>query len=120
MLKERVVKEEKFEVKGTVISGRLLSANRVKYQDGGSNIEYLIRSAANGHPTIVRGTSDINRKLFRGDVGCLIEITYVGTDESTAVDGRNAKKIFRVSVDEETKPVRTGDGTEITDDDIPF
>jgi hypothetical protein len=113
-LKERVLTEIKWDKPGTVVLGRLLRVNKVKYDDG-PGLKYLVRDS-NGKLVTFAGTTQINMLLTSDDLGKLLEVCFVGADSTREPrPGYSAAKVFRVSVDEESKDPAT-----ITDEDIPF
>jgi hypothetical protein len=112
-LRERQLHEVKWNEKGTTVLGRLLRAQKVAYNDG-PGMKYLVREP-NGRLVSFPGTTRINMLLTGDDLGKLIEVAYVGDDSADPRPGMSRAKIFRVSVDEESK-----DPAVITDEDIPF
>ena len=113
MLKERLLHEVKWEKPGDVVLGRLLRVAKVQYSDG-PGMKYLVREG-NGRLISFPGTTRINMLLTSDDLGKLIEVRFDGTDSREPKPGFSPTKIFRVSVDEESK-----DPAVITDEDIPF
>jgi hypothetical protein len=63
------------------------------------------------------GTYDLVAKLTRRHVGCAVRIKYRGEDPTVSKNG-NAMKIFDVQI--KGTPSSSGDGSPITDEDIPF
>ena len=120
-MKMRTLKEIEFATPGEVVEGRLLQAIPVKYRDGGVNIDYLVKRLDGGICTF-KGSSQLNKLLSRFDVGLLILVKYLGKDVAPVAEGMSPKKLFEVSVDEDsrvgTSPAAKTDA--ITDDDIPF
>jgi len=113
MLRERELEEVKWDSKGDVVLGRLLRAVKVQYDDG-PGMKYLVRKP-DGRLVTFPGTTRINMLLTGDDLGKLIEVAYIGEDTREPRPGFNRAKVFRVSVDEESK-----DPAVITDEDIPF
>jgi hypothetical protein len=125
-MKERKLNEIEFQTPGEQVEGRLVQARPIRYKDGGVNIDYLVKRP-DGVVVSFRGASMLNKLIFPDDVGCVVRITYRGVDGKPVAENMSPKKIFEVQVDEDSKPKATPapkqvatDGTEITDEDIPF
>jgi hypothetical protein len=120
-LVERQLEEIVWEKPGTKILGHLIRAQKVKYSDG-SGIVYLMRKAKSGVVFQFKGTTKLNNLIHSGDMGKLMEITFVGTDGRETRAGMSPAKMFRVAVDDEDKIAVTDQFADagITDDDIPF
>jgi hypothetical protein len=114
---------------GQVVEGILLSYRRTmigdpKDADGPKKpvIALLIRED-DGNRVKIHATHDILQKIDARDTGCRVSIRYEGEDHSIRRNG-NSMKRFKVMVSEGTPPGppagAPSDGTEITDDDIPF
>ena len=114
---------------GDVLEGVLLQRNRV-ILGGKPAIQYLLEKP-NGMVVKFNGTADIIEKIQPGYVGHFLSITCIGEDQMVK-RGDNYMKVFEIfrSKDPVTKASsngqagasepRAGDGTEITDADIPF
>jgi hypothetical protein len=124
-MKLRHLKEIEFATPGEVVEGRLMMATPVKYRDGGTNVDYLVKTEGRGLLAF-KGSAMLNKLLFPSDLGCLVSIKFVGLDAAPAKEGMSRKKIFEVKVDEDSKVASAphaksaGDSLTITDDDIPF
>ena len=120
MLKERQVVEISWEKAGTVVTGHLLRIQKVRYADN-VGIKYLVKSPE-GKLVTFKGASKLDVFLTKADLGKDIEVTFLGNDAKEPKPGMSPAKLFRVAVDEESKPVAADDpdDTGITDDDIPF
>jgi hypothetical protein len=120
-LKERQLEEVTFDRPGTTVTGQLLRVQKIAYRDGGTGLKYLVK-APDGVLKTFYGSARLDARLHSSDMGKLIEVTFVGLDDTKeAQPGFNQPKIFRVAVDEESKTVATDlDPATITDDDIPF
>ena len=119
MLTERKLEVIAWDTPGTIVEGRLLKMDKVKYDDG-VGVKYVVR-ARDGKIHAFRGATQLDMCLHVGDVGKIIEITYQGTDATKEVrPGFNAPKLFIVRVDDSSLPPAAGGDQGITDDDIPF
>ena len=121
-LSQRNLKEIEFVQPGEMVEGRLLSATPMRYRDGGTNVDYLVKRLDGGICTF-KGTSMLNKLLSRFDVGLVISVRYLGKDGAPVADGMSPKKLFEVMVDENSKLTAGGskpDPLTITDEDIPF
>lgn len=126
--------------KGECVEGLLLERNRVTI-GGNPAIQYLVEKA-NGRLVKFNGTSDIVEKMQPRYVGHFIRVTYVGED-TTVKRGDNYMRVFEIFVSDwpVARDLRTqtfveikdgggqlapvgqtelADGTQITDEDIPF
>lgn len=79
----------------------------------------------NGRLVAFLGTADLITKLRTDDMGHGVRIHCMGDNVSVQPEGGNPMKVFEVQITREilAKPEQLsplGDGTEITDDDIPF
>jgi hypothetical protein len=114
---ERQLEEVKFEKPGTIVEGRLLRAQMVKFDDGNA-IKYILRSRA-GKLVTFMGTTKINLCLHTDDIGKIIQVEYIGQDATRELrPGMSAAKLFRIAVDDASG--KSADPATITDDDIPF
>ena len=114
---------------GDVLEGVLLQRNRVTL-GGKPAIQYMLEKP-NGMVVKFNGTADIIEKIQPGYVGHFLSITCIGEDQMVK-RGENYMKIFEIYRSKEpvSKPngsgqagasePAAGDGTEITDADIPF
>lgn len=106
---------------GTVIEGRLLRAQLVKYADG-NGMKYLLRDG-HGKLFTFKGSAKLDVLLQTSDIGKLIQVKFVGIDSTREPKpGFSPAKVFEVAVDDESAEAgHTDDGAPcITDDDIPF
>lgn len=119
--KQRQLIELLWEKPGTVVEGRLLRAQTVKYSDG-IGMKYLVRDG-NGKLVSFKGSARLDTLLQTSDVGKLIRVKFVGLDSTREPKpGYSAPKVFDVEVDDESQealPLADGSPA-ITDDDIPF
>lgn len=115
----------KFEKKGEVFAGALLSIEKVRLQDGGIVCRYLLRDMRTGKRWQFIGTRYLDQSINIDDLGYYLEIAYVGDDTTVVRNGR-AMKMFEVA--RSSHPVipsavtgqPTSDGTYVSDSDIPF
>jgi hypothetical protein len=109
----------KFESTGEVLEGLLVQIRKTQTQ-GKPTLEYVILQA-DGQTQKILGTWDINSKIFLHDVGCVVQITYVGENRKVK-RGENFLRVFRVLV----RPAIGGPAVspashhEITDEDTTF
>jgi hypothetical protein len=120
----RVMKEREapilfeFKAPGDFLEGELLSFDKIKITDRETKqlktvIQYTF---ACGDKTVkCLGTYDLNTKLRPSDVGLWVEITFKDVDAH-----KNNMRIFSVKIEEKPKSAAFSDGTQITDEDIPF
>ncbi len=118
---ERKLEVVTWDEKGKKVAGRLKGIVKLKFNDGGVGLRYNVRQN-DGTMIEFLGSSNINSKLAQSDIGCNIHVEYVGEDTSrTMSDGKNRPKLFKVMVDESSREQTVAaDGTQITDEDIPF
>lgn len=115
---------------GDTLEGVLLNRDRVSVQ-GKPVIQYLLEKT-NGMTVKFFGTADIVQKLRPDHVGRFLSITCRGEDQMVK-RGENCMKVFEIFASEKpvgkvrvdssghtTMEAPRGDGTEITDEDIPF
>jgi len=104
---------------GDVVEGVLMMADRVTVKEKPC-IRYTVRQD-DGLYVQFLGTHQLNLKLRPEDRGHYVSIRCEGEDV-TVKKGDNCMKVFKVLISE--KPAVSGvtftDGTEITDNDIPF
>lgn len=121
-LTERKLEIVAWDKPGTIIEGRLVLAQKVKYDDG-VGVKYVVR-ARNGVIVAFRGSTRIDMCLHPGDVGKMISVEYRGIDTTATVkQGFSQPKLFIVCVDDDSvQRAAPGDdgAAAITDDDIPF
>lgn len=126
-MKERKLEIVEWKEKGKAVGGFLVSAERVKFDDGGTGMRYLVKRE-DGSIVAFRGAAQLDMRLNRSDLGAFIQIQYKGEDESREMsNGRNRPKLFMVGVDEERRidvgarnPTPAAAAAGITDEDIPF
>jgi hypothetical protein len=102
---------------GDVVDGTLYSMERVTVR-GNASIRYNVLQD-NGEMCAFIGTHQLNTKLRPSDVGHRVEIRCQGED-TMIKRGENCMKVFQVRVSKNAVRAAAGDGTEITDADIPF
>ena len=102
-LKTRTLNEIEFNAPGITIVEYLIAANVVKFRDGGSNVTYLIKRKTGGVVDSFQGSSVLNKLLHRSDVGCYVEVKYLGLDAAPVATGMSPKKLFDVGVDDEDR-----------------
>lgn len=115
----------KFEAPGEWVEGRLQRIDRVEVKSKSCN-QYTIQGKScnthEGHIEVIKilGTYDIDTKLQMGYVGKIVQIVYARDRPDIASKG-NPMREFLVRVKNETpKAAAFSDGTQITDEDIPF
>ena len=102
------------ESKGREIMGRLLSIEKVQYQDG-PGLVYTVKGQKPGEVLRFRGATRLNQRLDPSDIGKVINVRYNGEDKTKDMKpGMNPPKDFIVLVDE-----ASADPAVITDDDLP-
>jgi hypothetical protein len=115
---------EEFKEPGTTVIGRLISIAEIEVK-GRPVIQYTL--ALDDKRVKFLGTYDLVQKLNSTHRGMSVRIKYLGTDPSVSRNG-NEMKIFDVQVRDD-RPYRSvapasvrrlDDGTQITDEDIPF
>lgn len=115
-----------FKAEGEVIDGILIRVDPIMIKDKKTfqpkRVSQYTFQRTSGDVVKMLGTYDIDSKVMPGDVGRFVEIVYVGENREVK-RGNNFMKVFRVQV--EDKPAanagnKFNDGTEITDEDIPF
>jgi hypothetical protein len=120
----RVMKEREapilfeFKAPGDFLEGELLSFDKIKITDRDTKQPKMViqYTFASGEKTVkCLGTYDLNTKLRPSDVGLWVEITFKDTDTH-----KNNMRIFSVKIEEKPKAAAFSDGTQITDEDIPF
>lgn len=106
---------------GDVVDGVLTQIERVTVRDK-PVVRYTVRKD-DGFFVQFLGTHQINTKLRWEDRGHRISVACVGED-TMVKRGDNCMKVFKVLVSEKAvvnvPRAVASDGTEITDDDIPF
>ena len=114
---------------GDVLEGVLLQRNRVTL-GGKPAIQYMLEKPS-GVVVKFNGTADIIEKIQPGYVGHYLQITCIGEDQMVK-RGDNYMKVFEIFRSKEpvskansnghtgASETVAGDGTEITDADIPF
>lgn len=119
-LVERRLNEVEWNKPGTKVQGHLIAIRRRKFKDG-TGITYLVKGRDNV-VALCKGATKLNNLLHASDMGKEVEIVYEGEDATRDVrPGMNAAKLFRVSVDEDSKLSKDELGElGITDEDIPF
>jgi hypothetical protein len=115
-----------FKAEGDLLEGVLLRLDAISIKDKSTHqpkrvSQYTFRKE-NGDVVKMLGTYDIDCKILLTDLGHFIEIAYIGENKEVR-RGDNFMKIFRVKVEEKSAAPTSNkftDGTEITDEDIPF
>lgn len=104
---------------GDVVEGMLVGIERVLIK-GKSGVRYTVQEDGGALVAFI-GTYQLNTKLRIDDKGHRVDIRCVGEDV-TVKRGDNCMKVFEVRVSDERVKAATAitDGTEITDEDIPF
>lgn len=105
---------------GECVEGILDLRERITIQ-GKPVIRYTVKQD-NGEYVTFLGTADLITKLRAGDVGLRVSIACIGED-TMVKRGDNCMKLFEVDVWEPVHGATSqgdGDGTRITDEDIPF
>lgn len=105
---------------GECVEGILDLRERITIQ-GKPVIRYTVKQD-NGEYVTFLGTADLITKLRAADVGLRVSITCIGED-TMVKRGDNCMKLFEVDVWEPVHFATSqgdGDGTQITDEDIPF
>jgi hypothetical protein len=104
---------------GDVVEGVLCTAERVSIKEKPC-IRYTVKQDDGFYVQLI-GTHQLSTKLRTEDRGHYVSIRCEGEDV-TVKKGDNCMKVFKVLISE--KPAVNGvaftDGTEITDNDIPF
>lgn len=113
---------------GDTLEGELLSVEEVTIKEKRA-VRYTLKEPDRDIWVCFLGTHMLNSKLRLSDVGHYIQITCEGED-TTVKKGENCMKVFDVKVSREKvhaglfKPTalksESGDGTGITDEDLPF
>jgi hypothetical protein len=102
--------------KGVEFVGRLVAVEVVQYKDGPGHVFTINSEKTPGEVFRFRGSTRLNAKLHKSDVGKVISVRYNGEDKSKEVSpGMNYPKDFTVAVDEDSAYPAT-----ITDLDVPF
>jgi hypothetical protein len=104
----------KFTERGRVISGRLMEFTREQAEGKQVPTYYIAIDDRIDAMVKIRATYDLLQKLRPQDVGCLVRIKFLGSDEANARQGQNAMQIFEVAVKKQ------GKREIITDADIGF
>lgn len=117
-----------FKAEGDVLDGILVRVDAISIKDKTTHqakrvSQYTFRRE-NGDVVKMLGTYDIDCKIIPADVGLFVEVVYVGENREVR-RGDNYMKVFRVQVEERKSMAAAAsgkftDGTEITDEDIPF
>jgi hypothetical protein len=79
---------------------------------------YLVDELETGATVFFHGTSQLDDLLRPDHVGHFVRIIYKGEDQGAGRHG-NAMKLFQVFVSLEMAPGWAGNGTRITDEDLP-
>lgn len=126
-LKERVLKQVKFEKPGDFSAGYLMRIDEVTFADRTRGTRYMVREK-NGEVSIFLGNHVVNDLLQRSDVGRWIRLEFTGVQQVK----NGEMKMFKAWVDEEdvlpgsavpNRAIVAGGGAvgmQINDDDIPF
>jgi hypothetical protein len=110
--------------KGEIVSGVMLEIKKMPLKDGGIVSRYTME-LEDGRRVFFLGTSQLDQMMSPRDQGHYFEIVYVGDDTNVVRNGR-AMQVFDVARSEHpVMPIgavgqQLGDGTYITDEDIPF
>lgn len=81
-------------------------------------MRYTFAELESGGSYFTIGTYQLDSKIRPMDRGHVIEIRYLGVDESVGRQG-NKMKVYGIRVSKRTAPGWAHDGTPITDDDLP-
>ena len=101
---ERKLRIMDWKTENTKVRGILLSADRRKFDDGGSSMFYTVVEQDGGIVGFP-GATQLDMRLFRDDIGADVEITYLGEDTTRKVtENRSRPKLFKVLIDASTKP----------------
>jgi hypothetical protein len=103
---------------GETVSGILVGIEKIDV-GGKPAARYTVQDLESKEMVSFLGTYQINAKLRREDVGHVVDVRCEGSDPKVARNGK-PMKLFKVLVSERTAPGYAHDGTQITDDDIPF
>lgn len=104
---------------GEVFTGILTAIDRVMVgQPQKPAVKYSFEEIETSEACILIGTYQIDSKIRRHDVGHVIQIRFEGADPNVSRNG-NPMKRFSVKVSKRPAPGWAGDGTQITDADIP-
>lgn len=122
--KQRVMKERaapvlfEFKAVGDLLEGELFAVDKIKIKDRDTGQpKFVMQYTFITEGDVVMkclGTYDLNTKLRPSDVGLWVEICFKSVDES-----KNGMRIFSVKIEEKRVATFT-DGTQITNEDIPF
>jgi hypothetical protein len=103
MQESKAPEQFQFTKQGQIASGVLLSIEPTLVK-GKEALEYLFQAEGGGRFTCL-GTNDLNKKLYPGQIGHMIEIRYESDDSSFQKPGQSAMKVFKVLVSKEKEPV---------------
>lgn len=111
----------KFEKRGDQIIGVLSSVSTVEIESDDragkkQRVTQFLFMRPDAPPVKILGTYDLCQKITRGEIGCVLQVTFLGEDQKIK-RGNNYMKVFDVQA--KGTPTPRGDGP-ITDDDIPF
>jgi hypothetical protein len=109
-----------FKAQGDVLDGELIAAEKVEITDKQTQRRKLVMqyTIVRGDGSAVKclGSYDLNTKLRPSDVGKWVEIIFLDVDAS-----KNNMHVFKVFIeDKSADSARFADGTQITDEAIPF